>query len=1036
MRQQEPHIPEGGHPPAAGRAKPPPAHAPSLWESLILNASTTRRDGPFAATNARGLVQNGRTPADEPRPALPAALLLNQKCDLPLFRPTALAPEDDALDDEQREAVARAVQTPDICLIQGVPGSGKSRVVVEIVRQAVAQGERVLLLAPAAPAIDRVLAPLAQRPALFAIRLIAADEAPENLETRVRQMTLPERARCFREEMEPKSRAVADDARRRVEALQACGTRWERLREIAERRAALDDQHAALDAGLIAVAAEVEAAVRASRDSPGLIGDALGQAALARDAAWAEVDAQAAALRAEQEKVRAGLDAAIAEETQLRSVAKAGRSLRFWSRAWWAGCTARKIREQLAENEATRQHLNAEASRLTRESDVLTTNREAALARYLAQRQWIIDREVERKRGPLENERAALLGERQRLSVEWEALRAELPPEVAPTACEPAVVRDSAAAWKCELDAAEARAAVSAQWALAAHDALADLSPQLLAWADVVAAPTSALLRDAAFDKVKPFDLLIYEEADRVTESEFLTAARRARRWVLVGEPSLVGESPSTAKSVRPAVLRAGFFHRLWDKLHADARRLPFAWFHRDGRLVCRLRGVEPTEERWVETERVADRPEVELRIVTPPRGTPRLAEVVFPVGISVADAKAFVVAEIDEIAIQVDGRQLTWTEEQERVCLWFDRATARETSAIALSHGLAEWFDVPAADCRTAEAPCATRALIFERSAGWTRDRAEAWVADRFGLRDLGRTALLATPRRMRPALARFLAGLLAGHAPRAGESNGAHAPDSDPAAEFIAVPPLPTGLEATCRADAAARGRGGSAAAVVPRPRAAHGGAGLETELSDVRRPDALPAELRAFLPAKGLVNFLEAQAVVRFLEALAADRDFTAAARRWSECEAKEQTRDPAVAVIALYPAQAELIRRLIQRSGALAATPATIEIGTPESFRQRECLVALVGLTRSHAQRAVSFGDGPQSLALALTRARERLVLFGDFGTLVRRVQCHDPVDHLDAALAARERAVAAQLVGYIQGRDAQIPVVPNRPSNEP
>jgi len=76
--------------------------------------------------------------------------------------------------------------------------------------------------------------------------------------------------------------------------------------------------------------------------------------------------------------------------------------------------------------------------------------------------------------------------------------------------------------------------------------------------------------------------------------------------------------------------------------------------------------------------------------------------------------------------------------------------------------------------------------------------------------------------------------------------------------------------------------------------------------------------------------------------------------------------------------------------------------------------------LVSLTRSHTHRAVTFGDSPQTLALALTRARDRLLLFGDPGTLVRRSQWLGRLDHLDEAAAARERELIAQLVRYLQG----------------
>ena len=69
------------------------------------------------------------------------------------------------------------------------------------------------------------------------------------------------------------------------------------------------------------------------------------------------------------------------------------------------------------------------------------------------------------------------------------------------------------------------------------------------------------------------------------------------------------------------------------------------------------------------------------------------------------------------------------------------------------------------------------------------------------------------------------------------------------------------------------------------------------------------------------------------------------------------------------------------------------------------------------------RAVAFGDDPQLLSLALTRARQRVMVFGDAGTLIRRSQWEGPLDHLDEGTAARERELIAQLVRHLQGPGA-------------
>jgi len=70
-------------------------------------------------------------------------------------------PLDAALDERQRAAVDGALRAGDIALIHGPPGTGKTRTLVEVVRQRVARGERVLCTAPSNTAVDNLGARLA-----------------------------------------------------------------------------------------------------------------------------------------------------------------------------------------------------------------------------------------------------------------------------------------------------------------------------------------------------------------------------------------------------------------------------------------------------------------------------------------------------------------------------------------------------------------------------------------------------------------------------------------------------------------------------------------------------------------------------------------------------------------------------------------------------------------------------------------------------------------------------------------------------------
>src|SRR5579885_60177 len=136
--------------------------APGLppWEDLFRSASPeqqqellalARRQGVLYAHQLPPLSNGSAPPAGGERPAL-TRLLAGQTDALEPLRVPPAPPGEAPLDDLQREAVARALATPDVCLIQGLPGTGKSHVIAEVITRAAGRGERVLLLAPNAAA--------------------------------------------------------------------------------------------------------------------------------------------------------------------------------------------------------------------------------------------------------------------------------------------------------------------------------------------------------------------------------------------------------------------------------------------------------------------------------------------------------------------------------------------------------------------------------------------------------------------------------------------------------------------------------------------------------------------------------------------------------------------------------------------------------------------------------------------------------------------------------------------------------------------
>ena len=415
-----------------------------------------------------------------------------------------------------------------------------------------------------------------------------------------------------------------------------------------------------------------------------------------------------------------------------------------------------------------------------------------------------------------------------------------------------------------------------------------------------------------------------------------MAAARRARRSVLIG-------APADGRTGKPEV-----FARLGSALRHDV------WGKERDRLVARLHSVRGGERRRLESEAVADAPDVELRLYTPADGEPVLAEVAFPDGMPPAAAREYLVRELQEITCQPRLRTAVWTESADRVMVRFGPPDPAATFA-ALDPGVREEL-----------AGLETRAVHFATADGWNLELAQGWVAANVGRRDAGRIAPLARPYRACPGLARWL---------NAAFGLGFAVPpvaDTESHVEFLAVP------------DAGPRRRDGRNDGRPPRV----GGAGYETDLSDPRQRAALPADVAAALPASGIVNLPEAQALVRYLEG----------------------AHGPTPTVTSPFPAQVSLLRALAARSTRLGHA----RILDAAEAAVTECDLLAVSLTRSHIARAVTFGDAPAVLAGLLSRARRKILFAGDPGTLARRLQWDGPVDHLDAAEAGRERAWVAAL----------------------
>lgn len=435
------------------------------------------------------------------------ALLLCKPQRLPVVDvPRTLWYFDDRLNDEQRRAVDGALGSPHVFHVQGPPGTGKSTVITEVVRQLVARGERVLLLAPMHVAVDEVLRRLVGKPGVLALR-ISWDQsrvAPELREY------LPEQvARTYLKQVRRPATSQAGRWRAEIDQLRG--------------------QHEAVDGFLVATARHRQA-IGAWHE------------ARAAHAQWrtrlAERMAATRTEHGEEERALAYFAAAVppmaaraqALLTQVQAV-PTGR--RIWARIReFFGAT-----NEIAQLSAAYRQADAEYRRLTHDHRAWVERHTATSARIAAL-------EAERVNAGQTHQAAVdhcqTASERAKTDADAATGRLRALTGYDPTGVaeqDPARWRDQRAD---EITRREHRIRLERRWfelsglTGGSEDAMAaQVEADLRRSANLICCTTTGVTRDLGDSD---FDTLIVDEASRVVDSEFLIGAVRARRWILVGD--------------------------------------------------------------------------------------------------------------------------------------------------------------------------------------------------------------------------------------------------------------------------------------------------------------------------------------------------------------------------------------------------------------------------------------------------------------------------------------------------------------------
>lgn len=651
--------------------------------------------------------------------------------ELPPLAPV-LAPNADRAKPHEAAIVA-ALASPELSLWRRGPGKDSSAAIAELLRRAAALGHRVLLLAPNPAPVERVLRELAADTDLLALRFTAPGEKAAN--GPLTRFAPEEQRRLLRDRLFREAEttlAQFESERRRHEQEEAV---WPLLAEICQPLSALERQHRGMHARLERVADEVqrEAAAMPIGDRTFPSGPFAVELALLQVQHVQLVSAYEQQIRSLQDRGEA-IDRSLAPLDATRATyaprASAWAGRRWWSLAFWFALLTPGRGRRDADDARSQAELQNARAQIEAEQQGIHRAIEEAEQHFTQDKAALAANEIRRRSTDLQQQiidvaaRIEALQQRWREAVLRLANPGNRPAETTVTAI--AVARER---WRAAGQASEAGRDSALQWSEVLRHAADELLDNLPRLSPIVAGTPLALAQNADFAAAcqdGEFDLLVLDEAERFAEVELLAVAAKARRWLLVG--SAPDSDPRSCPS-RPTP-----FQKLWHLLHPESARAAYAWSVRDDSLTCALMPIEPADESFVECERLADFPEIELRILVRPGSRPRLAEVRFPSTLTPARAKALIYRELQEAAIDRLDRPCRWEETPTGFSLRWETAASDSLSSVELEPGVRELFLASASELTTCR-------LEFERDAGWQLPQIQDWLRRYLGFLDTGRT-------------------------------------------------------------------------------------------------------------------------------------------------------------------------------------------------------------------------------------------------------------------------------------------------------
>jgi len=411
-------------------------------------------------------------------------------------------PDSPSLNDRQRIAVTGALATPHVFCVQGPPGTGKTTVICEVIQQLIAKGERILLAAPQHVAVDEVLRRISSREGVHALRL-SWDEG--RLAEDVRKFTPANIIDPFIERLQHPDRAKVDRWQKERDSISEARAMLQKLLALQKRRQMLQDQERHADEAL-----------RRAQENLVREGRAL-EARLEEFTSQIHVsETRISRLREELRHVKSRCQAFSAAATWWEKLLGWVGFGRLGSSRRWQRSVAKQCKEEEAICESLQNGRQAAEDHLGSLRAAVSDAEDG-----VHQASVLLAEAVRDERSILKSCAGhEMLREHDLSSEAAEHLFRELDERATRLAC----YKHLAGRFN------ELVAEVTEE-----GKGLEELRRDLLAVINLFCCTTTGVagspeLRDLVFDT------LIVDEASRVTDSEFLIGAVRAKRWILVGD--------------------------------------------------------------------------------------------------------------------------------------------------------------------------------------------------------------------------------------------------------------------------------------------------------------------------------------------------------------------------------------------------------------------------------------------------------------------------------------------------------------------